>query len=98
VGKQLNNITQLMIKLSKNAIFLPGSIVRLNIRDKNRQRVYKAYYLSYSKRGRTCMIYIPKEEIKEVKELIRRYKRVKKILEKIKELNIKYFKERRKLR
>lgn len=52
------------------------------------------YYLSYSRGGKTHMIYIPKKKLKEVKELTKKYKKLKKLINKLKNFNIKLFKKR----
>jgi hypothetical protein len=87
--------------INKNLEFLPGSLYILKIKCGKRNckcitkgEKHKMYYLSYSKDGKTHMIYIPRKKLKEARELTKRYKEFKRAINKLKSFNIKLFKKK----
>jgi len=98
VERQLRLIKK---NINEKLEFLPGSLYILKIKCGKRNckcitkgEKHKMYYLSISKDGKTHMIYIPRKKLKEVKELTKRYKELKKVIDRLKSFNIKLFKKK----
>ena len=78
-------------ELKENQDLIMGSLVYLNRRC-GTDKKYGAYFLSRKEKGNTRLTYIPRERVEEIREKVERYKRVKKMIKRISEINIKIFK------
>lgn len=87
----------------ENLFILKGSLVKRYVRcSKAGCRCEKGYlhgpcyYFSYLKKGKIVQIYVPRDRVKEIKEGIRNYRLILKVLDEISLKNIKVLKRRRK--
>jgi hypothetical protein len=84
---------------------LQGSIVKLyrrcgreGCRCRKGKKHGPAYYLSTKEKGRTQMLYIPKERLGKARTAVREYKKLKEHLEQIIEINREMFRQGKELR
>lgn len=84
-----------IMQLSKNQDIIIGSLVYLKRRC-GTEKKYGAYFLSRYDKGRTSLIYIPKDKVKEIRKKTERYKRLKEAIRQISKINIEILKHRRK--
>lgn len=93
--KILEKKKEKMIKeLKENFDIIIGSLVYLK-RKCGTDKKYGAYFLSRYDKGRTSLIYIPKDKVKEIRKKTERYKRLKKTIKQISKINTEIFKEAR---
>ena len=57
-------------------------------------RKHTRYYLSYSEKGKTQMIYLPKKKVAEVRKATEAWRRLKEISEEISRKNLKQYREK----
>ena len=57
-------------------------------------RKHTRYYLSYSEKGKTQMVYLPKKKVAEVRKATEAWRRFKEISEEISRENLKQYREK----
>ena len=86
-----------------NKPLIKGTLIRVYIRCGKRNcrclkgKKHLAYYLSSKEKGKTHLLYIPKELLKDIREAIRIYKVLKDRLEELYNLNKEIFLARKEL-
>ena len=49
---------------------------------------HPSWYLSFSRKGKTEMVYVPKDDLEEVREWVGEHKRVKRLVREISDLSV----------
>jgi len=105
VNKHSRHKEKLLDALLREALLmLRGSLVQIKGRcgkpncvcARDPSRKHTRYYLSYSEKGKTQMVYLPKKKVAEVRKATEAWKRFKEISEEITRKNLKEFKMEKK--
>lgn len=105
MSRHSSNKDKLLAALSKEATFmLRGSLVKLKGKcgkpncgcAQDPSRRHTRYYLSYSEKGKTRMVYVSRGRVEQVSEAVDAWKRFKELGEEIALKNLKEFKKGKK--
>jgi hypothetical protein len=96
IRKLEEDIARTLTALASTGALLKGSISKVTLGEKTRNRGKRiAYLLTYKGAGSTTKsLYIPKDQVPEVKRMIRNYQQLKGALGKLLDLNVNLFKAR----
>ena len=96
--REIRKFKRIVKEIKENLFFLPGVVYPLYIKcgkkgcKCERGEKHELWYVSYTNRGKKHMIFIPKERVKSAKVLVERYKRLKSLINDLKDLNVILFK------
>jgi hypothetical protein len=99
VKREIRKFKRIVREIRENLFFLPGVVYPLYIKCGKkgcrceRGERHELWYVSYTNRGKKRMVFIPKEKVKRARVLVRRYKRLKDLINDLKDLNLILFKE-----
>jgi len=81
-------------KLSDIGPLIAASLVQVDVRCGRpgchcaKGKGHPSWYLSFSRKGKTVTVYVPRDRLEEVREWVREHKRVKRLVREISDLSV----------
>ena len=91
-------------KLSDVGPLVGASLVQVNVRCGKpgchcaEGEGHPSWYLSFSRKGKTVIVYVPKDDLEEVRQWVREHRRVKRLVREISELSVALLKAEARIR